>query len=114
VKFVGRDFKADDAVWADFKAYLTGRKLRFTDEDLTANHELIGHIIEEEVLRYVFGEAEARKRSMSWDPQILKSLDLVQRAELLLKNPQRYLVEREAELKVAAQAPASPKPAQRQ
>ena len=39
--------------------------------------------IEEEVLRYVFGEAEARKRSMSWDPQILKSLDLVQRAELL-------------------------------
>ena len=103
VKTISREFKVDEAVWTDFKAYLTSRKLKFTDEDLAANRELITHVIEEEVLRYVYGEAEARKRSMSWDPQILKSLELVPRAELLLKDPRRYVSDRVAESKVGAE-----------
>ena len=107
VKTISREFKVDEAVWSDFKAYLTSRKLRFTDEDLAANRELITHVIEEEVLRYVYGEAEARKRSMSWDPQILKSLELIPRAELLLKDPRRYVSDRVAESKVGTDGRAA-------
>jgi carboxyl-terminal processing protease len=101
VKMVTRDFRVDDQVLEDFKAYLRGRKLKFTDEDIDANRAVIGHVIEEEVLRHVFGEGEARRRSTAWDPQVQKSLELVQRAELLLKDPQRFMVEKDAEGRVA-------------
>ena len=97
VKLVTRDFTADDQVMEDFKAYLAGRKLRFTDEDLEANRDAIVHLIEDEVLRHVFGEGEARRRSTAWDPQIQKSLELVQRAELLLKDPRQFVAAREAD-----------------
>jgi carboxyl-terminal processing protease len=118
VKLVTREFRADDQVLEDFKAYLAGRKLRFTEEDIEANREAIVHVIEDEVLRHVFGEGEARRRSTAWDPQIQKSLELVQRAELLLKDPRQFVAAKEAEGRVApdgrtAQRPPQPAPQQR-
>jgi carboxyl-terminal processing protease len=107
VKMITREFKADDQVIEDFKAYLKGRKLKFTDEDIEQNRTALVHVIEEEVLRHVFGEGEARRRSMAWDPQILKSLELVQRAELLLKDPQKFVAERMAEGRVSDSARAA-------
>ena len=101
VKLITREFKADEQVLEDFKTYLKGRKLKSSDEAIEANRAVVTHVIEEEVLRHVFGEGEARRRSMAWDPQIQKSLELVQRAELLLKDPQRFMAEKEAEGRVA-------------
>jgi carboxyl-terminal processing protease len=99
VKVVGRDFVVDDTMRADFRAYLDQRKLRYTAEDLEQNREQISHLIQEEILRQVFGEAEARKRSMAWDPQLQKALELAPRAAQLLKDPQQFVAEREAERK---------------
>ncbi|HSB62495.1 MAG TPA: S41 family peptidase [Vicinamibacteria bacterium] len=105
VKFVGRGFKVDDGVLADFRAYLDERKLRYSPEDLSANREEVARQVEEEVLRQAFGEGEARKRSLAWDPQVKKALELVPKAELLLRDPQKYVVLRQSELRLAA-APA--------
>jgi carboxyl-terminal processing protease len=101
VKLITRDFKVDDGVLADFKAFLESRKLAYTQEDIDANRAAIDRQITEEVLRQVFGEGEARRRSMAWDPQIKKALALVPKADLLLKDPQRFMAEREAETRVA-------------
>ncbi len=101
VKLINRDFKVDDAVLADFKAYLTTRKLAFTPEDIEANRPALERQITEEVLRQVFGEGEARRRSMAWDPQVKKALGLVGKAELLIRDPQKFMAEREAETRVA-------------
>jgi carboxyl-terminal processing protease len=101
VTVVGRDFKADDNVFADFKKYLEGRKLKFSDEDLAANRTELAREIEEEVLRQVFGEGEARRRSLAWDPQVLKALELMPRADTLLHDPQRFIAERDQETRVA-------------
>jgi carboxyl-terminal processing protease len=101
VKIVRRDFQADDAVLAEFRQYLTSRKLRFTPDDLAQNREAIVRQIEEEVLRQVFGEGEARRRSLAWDPQVKKALELVPRAELLLRDPKTYVAEREREGRLA-------------
>jgi carboxyl-terminal processing protease len=98
---VGKDFKVDDRVMADFRAFLTAEKLKYKEEDLATNREQISHEIQEEVLRQVFGEGEARKRSLAWDPQVKKALDLVPRTELLLRDPQRFMAEREAEKRLA-------------
>ena len=101
VRFVTKDFKADDAVLAEFKGYLDTRKLRYTPADLEENHVTIVHLIEDEVLRQAIGEGAARRRSMSWDPQIKKALELVPRADLLLKDPKTYVAERTRERRVA-------------
>jgi carboxyl-terminal processing protease len=97
VKVVKRDFVVDETLLAEFKAYLDQRKLRYTPEDLQANREHISRLIQEEILRQVFGEAEARKRTMAWDPQVQKALELAPRAAQLLKDPQQFVAERAAE-----------------
>jgi carboxyl-terminal processing protease len=99
VKVVKRDFVVDDAMMADFKAYLDQRKLRYTSEDLQANREAMSRLIQEEILRQVYGEAEARRRTLAWDPQVQKALELAPRAAQLLKDPQQFVAEREAERK---------------
>jgi carboxyl-terminal processing protease len=99
VKVVVRDFAVDDAMIAEFKTYLDQRKLRYTPADLEANRERISRVIQEEILRQVYGEAEARKRTLAWDPQLQKALELAPRAAQLLKDPQQFVAEREAERK---------------
>jgi hypothetical protein len=45
---------------------------------------------------------------MTWDPQIKKALDLVPRADLLLRDPKTYVAERSREKRLAdASAAAS-------
>ena len=108
VRFVTRDFKADDAVLAEFKGYLDTRKLRYTQGDLDENKITIVRLIEDEVLRQAIGEGAARRRSMGWDPQIKKALELVARADLLLRDPKTYVAERSREKRLAdASAAAS-------
>src|SRR6266496_4096221 len=105
MKVVGRDFKVDEKVLADFRNYLDEQKVRYTPEDLAANRETVSRQIEEEVVRQVFGEGEARKRSLAWDPQVRKALELIPRADLLLRDPQTYVVQRESERKLASTRP---------
>jgi carboxyl-terminal processing protease len=111
VKLVTRDFRADDAVLAEFRAYLVSHKLRHTAADLDQNREALVRQIEEEVLRQAIGEGEARRRSLAWDPQVRKALELVPRAQMLLQDPKTYVAERERERRLADLAAASPAPA---
>jgi carboxyl-terminal processing protease len=101
VKLIKRDFRVDDAVLADFRAFLEARKLPATPEELTANRESVSRLLLEEILRHTYGEGEARRRTMAWDPFIQRAASLLARAELLLRDPQRYIAEREGETKVA-------------
>ncbi len=96
VKPIRKDFEVTDEVWGDFRKFLDQRKLRYTEEDLAQNREAIGREILEEVLQQVFGEGEARRRSLAWDPQVLKALELVPKAEQLLREPARFVAERQA------------------
>jgi carboxyl-terminal processing protease len=97
VRIVTREFRADDAVLADFEAYLESRKLRFTPQEIQENRAMLARLIEDEVVKQVIGEAEAKKRSVTWDPQIRKALELVPRAEMLLRDPRTFVAERARE-----------------
>ena len=83
---------------ADFRAYLDARKLKYTPQDLEDNRVAIERQLSEEIARQAFGEAEARRRSVAWDPQVKKALELVPRAEQLLRDPQQFVAQRAAEL----------------
>jgi carboxyl-terminal processing protease len=101
VKVVRRDFKVDQAMLDDFRAFLDAQKLQYAPEDLEANREAIARLILEEVLRHTHGEGETRRRIASWDPFIQRAVALAPRAEVLLRDPQRYIAEREGQTKVA-------------
>jgi len=107
VRYITKDFKADDAVLAEFKGYLDTRKLRYTQADLDDNKVQVVRLIEDEVLRQAIGEGAARRRSMAWDPQIKKALDLIPRADLLLRDPKTYVAERSREKRLADASAAS-------
>lgn len=106
VKPIGRDFQVDDAVLADFKAYLQEAKIAYTAEELQEHREEIARRILEEALRQSFGEGEARRRTLAWDPQVQKALGLVTKAELLLRDPQAFMAAREAEGRMAVADPS--------
>jgi len=101
VKVIGRDFKVDENVIADFKGYLEDQKIRYTPEEIEANRELLVRALNDEIVHQVFGEAEARRRSIATDPQIRKALELAPKAEQLLHDPQRFVAEYESAKKLA-------------
>ena len=101
VKVIGRDFKVDEAVLADFREYLSEQKIHASEDDFSTNREELVREIQDEVVHQVFGEAEARRRSVTWDPQIRKALELAPKAELLLRDPQRFVAERDSARRVA-------------
>jgi carboxyl-terminal processing protease len=101
VKVIGKDFKVDESVLADFKAFLGDQKIRYTNEEFEENREAVVRALSMEIVQQVFGEAEARRRSVSTDPQIKKALELAPKAEMLLRDPQRFVAEYESGRKVA-------------
>jgi carboxyl-terminal processing protease len=101
VQLIATDFEVDDVIRAEFEAYLTEQKLRFEPEDLEENRQMVDRLVEEEVVRQVFGEGAARRRSIRWDPQVQRALELVPTAELLLGDPNGFVAQREQERQVA-------------
>ena len=97
VRIVSKDFRADDAVLAEFKSFIESRKLRHTPADLEENKLALQRNIEDEVLKQVIGEGEAKRRSVSWDPQLKKALELIPRAEVLMRDPKTFVAERARE-----------------
>jgi carboxyl-terminal processing protease len=102
VKAIGLDFKVDDGVLADFRTYLDSRKLKYTEEDLGSNREALVREITEEVVKQAFGEGAARRRSLAWDPQFQRALEVAPKAAQLLRDPQRFVAEQEASKRLAA------------
>jgi carboxyl-terminal processing protease len=101
VKVLEPDFKVDEKMLADFRAFLVEQKLHMTDEELAAHQDEIARQINEEVLRQVFGEGEARRRTAQWDPQVKKAVEVISKASLLQKDPEKFITEKAAESRVA-------------
>jgi hypothetical protein len=102
VRIITRDFEVDEKLFAEFKAFVKTKGIAVSEADIDANREQVVRIIQEETLRQVFSEAEARRKSMAWDPQVKKALESVQRAELLLKDPKKFISQRDAGTKIAS------------
>jgi carboxyl-terminal processing protease len=101
VRNITRDFEVDERVFGEFKALVAARGIGVTAAEIDQSREQVSRIIQEETLRQVFGEGEARRKTVAWDPQVRKGLEAVAKAELLLKDPKKYVSQREAETKLA-------------
>ena len=103
VRAITRDFEVDNRTFDEFKALVKAKNSTVSAAEIDENREQISRIIQEETLRQVFGEGEARRKSMAWDPQVKKALEVLGRAELLMKDPKRHMALRDSEGRVAMQ-----------
>ncbi len=93
VTLIDPDFSVDDGVLEEFRRFLAGRDFRLEEEEFETNREEISRFVEEEILRQAFSQGHARRRGLVWDQQVQKALELMPRAEALLRDPGAYVAQ---------------------
>jgi carboxyl-terminal processing protease len=82
---VTKDLTVDDALLADFKAFLKSDKADVTDKDFADNIDWVKANIKAELFTSQFGQARGMQVRADWDPQIAKALTYMPEA-LALEN----------------------------
>lgn len=77
-----------DAVLTDLKAFLRERNISFTDEDIRNNIDFIKRRIRQEVYTSSFGLQEGFMVAVEGDAQVLKGLEVLPEAKLLMASGQ--------------------------
>ncbi len=77
-------FEITDAILEDFKDFLRSRHVDFTDEDIRNNVDFIKRRIKQEVFTSSFGLQEGFKVAVQGDTQVLKALEALPEAKLLM------------------------------
>jgi carboxyl-terminal processing protease len=70
----------------DFKTFLRDENIEFTDEDIQKNVDFIKRRIRQEVFTSSFGLQEGFKIGIQGDTQVLKALELMPEAKLLMTS----------------------------
>jgi len=70
----------------EFKKYVRGRGIVFSDADFEANKEYIRRMIKAEVFQDRIGVAEAARVLLDADPQVLEALKYMPEAKQLSQN----------------------------
>ncbi|MGH9615976.1 MAG: S41 family peptidase [Acidobacteriaceae bacterium] len=94
---VGKDFKVDDAVLHDFEAYLTGKQIPWTAQEINNSRGWIDMSIKSELFTSVFGQQEGLKVRAAWDPMISKAITLIPQAEALETNAEKIIAMKTSE-----------------
>jgi carboxyl-terminal processing protease len=77
-------FEITNAILDDFKEYLRGRHLEFSNEDIQTNIDFITRRIKQEVYTSTFGLQEGFKVAIQGDNQIQRALEVMPEAKLLM------------------------------
>ncbi len=80
------DLEITDAILADFKAYLKEKNVEFSDEDVRNNVDFIKRRIKQEVYTSSFGLQEGFRAAIQGDSQVLKALEVMPEAKLLMTS----------------------------
>jgi carboxyl-terminal processing protease len=81
---VAKDFGVDEAMLADFKKYVEGRRVKIDEAAWAQDAAFIGAMVRFEIDSAVFGMGVARRRLLEVDPQAQHALALFPKAEQLL------------------------------
>ena len=80
---IDKNFEVNDAVLADFKKFLTGEGIEFTDADINGVSDWLKANIKKEVVTIQFGQLEGLRVMADSDPMIQKALTYIPEAQAL-------------------------------
>ena len=89
-----KNFEVDDNTLQDFRKFLDGEKISYTEADLAENNDWVRSSIKSEIFVDAFGQEEGLKVKAETDPEVLKALDLMPQAKALADNARRIVAER--------------------
>jgi carboxyl-terminal processing protease len=91
---VGQNFQVDDAVMADFKKYITGQGIDFSDADVNGVNDWLKARIKEKILTIQFGQLQGLRTLADWDPEIQKALTYLPEAQALEDHAHQVLAQK--------------------
>ena len=91
---VEKSFEVDDLVMQDFRKFLDGEKVPFSEADLLQNNDWVRSSIKGEIFIDAFGQDEGLKVRAESDPQVIKALELMPQAKQLAENAKKVVAER--------------------
>jgi carboxyl-terminal processing protease len=80
------DLELSDAILEDFKEFLRTDNIAFEDEDIVQNKDFIKRRIKQEIYTSSFGLQEGYKIAIQADQQVLKALEVMPEAKLLMTS----------------------------
>ncbi|WP_348264458.1 S41 family peptidase [Telmatobacter sp. DSM 110680] len=91
---VDKNFQVDDGVINEFKQYLTGQDIPFTEKDLNDNMDWLKTSIREKVITSQFGQLQGLRVMADWDPMIQKALTFLPEAQALEDTAHKVLAQK--------------------
>jgi carboxyl-terminal processing protease len=91
---VDKNFEVNDAVLQEFRKFLDGQKISYTEAELNEGMDWIKSQIKTELFIAQFGQQEGLRVRAETDPQVLSALNLLPKAKELADNARRVIAQR--------------------
>jgi carboxyl-terminal processing protease len=91
---VDKNFQVDEPVMVEFKKYLTGQNIPWTEADITAAQDWLKMSIKDKIYTIQFGQLQGLHVRADWDPQIQKALTFIPEAQALEDNAHKVQTEK--------------------
>ncbi|WP_446742856.1 S41 family peptidase [Silvibacterium acidisoli] len=93
---ITKDFQVDSGVLAEFKSYLSGRSIAWTDQQLAENTDWLRNNIRAGIFSSQFGQLEGARIKTAADPLISKAIDYLPQAASLEQNVEKIEAQKSA------------------
>jgi carboxyl-terminal processing protease len=91
---VDKNFQVDDAVLGEFKKFLTGQDVDWTDADLNGVSDWVKAQIKKDIFTIQFGQLTGLRTIAEWDPTVQKALTYMPEAQALEDNAHKVLADK--------------------
>jgi carboxyl-terminal processing protease len=91
---VDKNFQVNAAVLTEFKKYLTGQSIPWTEADLNGVMDWLKIGIKDKIFTIQFGQMQGLRTRAEWDPEIQKALTFLPEAQALEDNAHRVLAQK--------------------
>jgi carboxyl-terminal processing protease len=91
---ITQNFEVDDALLLDFRKFLDGEKVPYTEAELIENNDWLRSNLKSELFVDAFGQEEGLKVRAETDPDVIKALELMPQARALADNAKKVVAER--------------------
>ncbi len=89
------NWQPDDAVLGKFREYIQSKNIPFTDAEFAANRDWLSGQIRYEFYYRAFGKATADRAKWMDDPEVLKAIQSLPKAQALLAGAEKMVVQRQ-------------------
>jgi carboxyl-terminal processing protease len=91
---VDKNFQVDDAVLADFKKYIVGQHIEWSDADAKKVDDWLRIRIKSNIVTIQFGQLQGQRIIADWDPALQKAISFLPEAQALQDNAHKVQTEK--------------------